>query len=161
MRTVCCLAVCMMMAVAVCAQEYEEVERTQVEVSPKDYRGKKVAYTGTFLNFSSTIPTYMQWNNIKPNRYIIVSVGSNKLPVVFKNTDENTKRVAELKKGRKVKVSGRVKEFSVKPTRAMLPYYYVEADTIEPQAEEAGGEAGEKPKLPPGARRRIRRRLEK
>jgi hypothetical protein len=141
------------------ADDYQEVTHKQLEVSPKDFRGKRVTYTARFLNPSANIPTYMQWNNIKPDKYVLISAGSNKMPVVIRKSDAVTELLVSLQKGDTIKVSGQVKEFSVKPRHAMLPYYYLEADTIEKVDAPASEGAGEKPALPPRLKGRIRRRL--
>ena len=149
------VAVLMLVSSIAMAQDYEDVKLAAVELAPKDFTSRSVTYEAVYLNFSSTIPTYMQWNNIMPDKYLILSIGdAAKLPVVIRVSDEVKTLVSGFKKGDTVRVYGKVKEFSVKSPHAMAPSYYLEADKLE-KIDKPASSANESKPQPPPRRKRV------
>ena len=151
------LSLCLLMSLRALAEDYTEINYRKLELSPKDFEYQVVCYTEPYLDFSTTFPAYIQWNNFRSETHLMIVVGSHKIPVLIEKSDEVIEILTTLKDGTKVKVFGKVKPFTVKPTKSMMPHYYVLADKIELK-EEAKEESEESEKVtespPPPKKRR-------
>lgn len=121
----------LMVQAAHAGSKYIEVSYRALEVSPEEYKNKKVLYSATFINFSTTFQPYMERSGFGPKKHLWLIIGDYSIPAIAKKTEAMTQFVAELKKGSKVKVYGKVKKFKTKPKRTIRAYYYVEVENLE------------------------------
>ena len=140
---------------------YEVTDFGLLRAAPEEYRNKKVAYEGRYLGFTVTFLKYMEESGFKASRYIGFSVNGVQIPIMAKKNDDlNELFGAVLKKGAKVKVYGKIRQFRRSPKATMLPRHYlsyVYLEILDNTARSVGQDKGAGGKqMPP--RRRFRRR---
>lgn len=110
-----------------------EVSFSLLKTAPEKHKGKLITYSEVFRDFANTFPQYVEMAGFKSTRWILLTIGDMKLPVLIKKNDAVTAIVADLKPGTTVIVTGRVREFKiVDPLMPAYAKYYVDADTIVP-----------------------------
>lgn len=111
---------------------YLEVDINVLKVAPEEYSSKKIVFTSTYTRYSTTFLPYMEKSGIETGKYFWLDIGGFRLPVIAKKNDEMNSLVADLKRGKTVKVYGRVKKFKKDPQQTLHSVYYVRVDKIEP-----------------------------
>jgi hypothetical protein len=130
MKQTCLLLVCLWITSAHAITNTNVVAFSRLNVAPEEFKNKQVIYTEVYRNFLTSFPPYMQSSGFKEGKWIILEVGSQRLPVLMKKNEANTDFLAKLKPGSQVRVAGRIKAFRVSARRGMMPDYYVDADTV-------------------------------
>ncbi len=110
----------------------KEVSFSLLKTAPEKHKGRLVTYSEVFRDFANTFPPYMEMAGFKSTRWLLLTIGDLKLPVLIKKKDDVTAMVADLKPGTMVIVTGRIREFKVDPKMPAYAKYYVDADTIVP-----------------------------
>lgn len=114
-------------------EEYKEIEYGALKLAPENYKNDKVMYTEKFEKYHTTFANYMERSGFRSDKYIMLSVGDFKIPVIAKKTDEMVAFVGPLARNSVVKVYGKVRKFRVQSRGEIgaAPEYYVEAEKIE------------------------------
>ena len=112
-------------------KKYEEVDYKAFRLAPEDYKNRHITYVETFRGVSGTLASYMERSGMRPDKYLLVLIGEQSVPVLAKKTDEMTALASGFKAGDKVRVSGKVKRFSAEPAQKLFSRYYVRVDKLE------------------------------
>ncbi len=110
---------------------FTDIEYNALRVAPEKYRGKKVAFTARFINFSTTFFPYMEKAGITSGRHLGLIIGDLSLPTIARKDKEIEAQAAELKPGTTVKVYGKVNRFTAEPHETTLPRYYISLEQLE------------------------------
>lgn len=114
---------------------YPETELAKLKASPEEYKNKKVCYTSVYVGYYTTFRLYVERSGFKAGKYFWLRVVPLELPVMAKKDDEINELVSSLDTGAKirakVKVYGRVKQFTYEDRARTGPHYYLELDKIE------------------------------
>lgn len=110
----------------------KEVSFSLLKTAPEKHKGKLITYSEVFRDFATTFPPYMEMAGFKSTRWILLTIGDLKLPVLIKKNDEVTALVADLQPGTTVVVTGRIREFKVDPKMPAYAKYYLDADSVVP-----------------------------
>lgn len=111
--------------------EYRETTVQKLRAAPEEYRNRKVTYTGRFVGFTTTFFPYMEASGFKADRAYGLVVGHAAVPVIAPRKAKFKALMSEIKPGVKVRVRGRLKQFSRKPENTRLPRYYVSLAELE------------------------------
>ncbi len=109
---------------------YKEITYNELKASKKELEHKRAWYEGAYMGFNDTFPHYVEESGIKASRYYYLLVNGMEVPVIARRKKEISDLIGKLKKGAKVRIYGKVKEFRQKPARTILPHYYIEFDHL-------------------------------
>lgn len=126
----------------------KEVSFSLLKTAPEKYKGKLITYSEVFRDFANTFPMYIEMAGFKSTRWILLTIGDLKLPVLIKKNDEVTALVADLQPGTTVVVIGRIREFKVDPLIPSYAKYYVDADSIVPVSGAQAQQVNRNPAVP-------------
>jgi hypothetical protein len=114
--------------------DYNEIEFATLKITPEKYDKKKVIYSETYQQYSTTFPEYMERSGLSSKKNLLLSIGDFKIPAVCKKTDTMVTFISKLKRGSTVKVYGKVRRFRADkrtPKGGKAAEYYVEVEKIE------------------------------
>ena len=131
-RIVLVAGICLTSLNAFALTPYMEVDINVLKVAPEEYSSKKIVFTSTYTRYSTTFLPYMEESGIETGKYFWLDIGGLRLPVIAKKDGGMNSLVAGLKRGKTVKVYGRVKKFKKDPRQTLHSVYYVRVDKIEP-----------------------------
>ncbi|MEI8352854.1 MAG: hypothetical protein WCG36_11165, partial [bacterium] len=132
--------VLMVVAGSLHAAVTNEVSYAKLKVAPEKYRSKLVSFVEVYRNVQNSFPYYLEEAGFKSERWILLEIGDQRMPVLARKKEDTIGTVADLKMGAKVRMTGRVREFKF-DTRSDsgagrgAPRYYVEMDSITEEAE--------------------------
>lgn len=107
-------------------ESYSEVDTKQLTLQLKDFKNKKVFYSGVYKKILTTFPNYVDRSGIKVGKYYYLVISPTNVPVIVKRDKEFDKLVLSLEKGSTVQVFGKIKAFRYKPSHTRNPHYYLE-----------------------------------
>lgn len=138
--------------------KYKELTFQALKAAKESYEHKKVRYESIYTGFADTFPPYVEKSGYKSNKYFFLNCGGIQVPVLARKKKDLTELIGKLKKGVKVRIYGRVKEFRSKPGMTTLPRFFIELAHITVLEAKPGrlGGGGDKTERP--VRRPFRRR---
>ena len=115
---------------------YEKLTIKQLNVMPEEYDNDRIYVEGIFTNFSTTFPNYFERSGFKSSKYFALMLAGSSLPVLLEKNDDTNQLIASLKRGAKVRVIGRLKDFKYEPKHRPYPHYYIECKVLQVLANE-------------------------
>jgi hypothetical protein len=112
-------------------KSYKETNVKVLRLDPKAYKNDRVAVTGRYLGAVVNFHNYVEESGFDSDRYLAFSVDSPSVPIFARKKGDVVAQIAALKKGTKITVFGRLKEFRKDPKDGRLPKYYVEFEHLE------------------------------
>jgi hypothetical protein len=107
-------------------ENYDEVDSKQLTLQLKDFKNKKVFYSGVYEKILTTFPQYVDKSGIKVGKHYYFIISPSSVPVIVKRDKDFDKLVLSLEKGSTVQVYGKIKQFRYKPANTRRPHYYLE-----------------------------------
>ncbi|RMD78591.1 MAG: hypothetical protein D6820_09720 [Lentisphaerae bacterium] len=112
------------------ASRYKLVKYSMLKAQKKEYKNDRVQYEAVYLGFNDNFPEYVERSGFRSSRYYYLLAGDLSIPIIVKRSDDIASLLANLKKGSRVRVYGKLRKFKVSPKHPMFPEYYVELEHI-------------------------------
>jgi hypothetical protein len=126
--------------------KYQLLTYKLLNLSKDELKNKEVRYEGVFKEVEDTFPSYMEDSGYASKKYFKLTINDNDIPVMALKSKEMIELLDKLKRGHKVLVSGRLKQFKEDSKHGNTPRFCLELAhlqvlALEPEhvAEEGGG----------------------
>ena len=123
-------------------KDYKKLTFQGLKAGKKEMKNKKVQYEGIYKGFNDNFPRYVEDSGYSGKRYHYLLINGYDIPVMARRKKDILELLGKIKKGVKVIVYGRVKEFRKDPMHGMMPRYCIELAHIQVLAIEPDGAAG-------------------
>lgn len=139
------------------ASSYKSYTLNQLKLSKKELKNKKVQYEGMYLQFNDNFPQYIEDSGYSSKRYYYFIVDSMDIPVIARRSKDVTNLLGKLKRGAKLRIYGRLKEFKSKNRHGMLPDYFIDLASVTVLSNEETKDGNKAENQQPGDKRGPRR----